>query len=434
MGYPGTKELSLAQKLSVYIFLKAHTTDGKLSRGAIQDASEEFGVNRQSISKIKKLTKDVTDASELLLILKPKANSRGRKGYTQDQIKASVGPVPMNRRRTYRVLAKASKIPRSVLHRAMKSGKLWRHSSSVKPLLTEQNKVDRVKFSLSFVREQAPDLPFNEMFDTIHVDEKWFYLIQVNSSYILLPGEVPPQKKVKSKKFIAKVMFLAAVARPRWDHGRNLWFDGKLGIWPFVEWKNAKRTSRNRPAGTPELKPMNVDRDLYRRFLIEKVMPSIRMKMPKEWKNIPLFIQQDNARPHVTENDAAVLHAGKLHEWNITLRNQPANSPDLNVLDLGFFNAIQALQYDACATSISELVDVVIEAFDTLNSQALSDSFITLQAVMREILDSNGNNEYKIPHLKKQTHRRKGQEIVWIQCEQSIIDKAKKFLENNSNE
>ena len=29
-------------------------------------------------------------------------------------------------------------------------------------------------------------------------------------------------------------MFLAAVARPRYDEEGNCYFDGKLGIWPFV--------------------------------------------------------------------------------------------------------------------------------------------------------------------------------------------------------
>ena len=39
----------------------------------------------------------------------------------------------------------------------------------------------------------------------------------------------------KSKRFIGKVMFLAAIDRPRKDAVSSVWFDGKLVIWPFVE-------------------------------------------------------------------------------------------------------------------------------------------------------------------------------------------------------
>ena len=45
-------------------------------------------------------------------------------------------------------------------------------------------------------------------------------------------------------------MFLAAVARPRFDANGNVVFDGKLGIWPFTYQEAAKRKSKHREAGT----------------------------------------------------------------------------------------------------------------------------------------------------------------------------------------
>jgi hypothetical protein len=45
-------------------------------------------------------------------------------------------------------------------------------------------------------------------------------------------------------------MFLAAVARPRFDANGNVVFDRKLGIWPFTYQEAAKRKSKNREAGT----------------------------------------------------------------------------------------------------------------------------------------------------------------------------------------
>lgn len=50
-----------------------------------------------------------------------------------------------------------------------------------------------------------------------------------------LPDEDLSDRREKSKRFIPKLMFLAAVARSRWDARRRREFDGKIGIWPFVE-------------------------------------------------------------------------------------------------------------------------------------------------------------------------------------------------------
>ncbi|ETM45745.1 hypothetical protein L914_09280, partial [Phytophthora nicotianae] len=88
------------------------------------------------------------------------------------------------------------------------------------------------------------------MFDTIHMDENLFYLTEVRRRYYLLPGEPIPYRQVRSKRYITKVIMLAAVARPRWDPDSRTYFDGKLGIWPFIERKPAVRSSPRRPAGT----------------------------------------------------------------------------------------------------------------------------------------------------------------------------------------
>ena len=66
--------------------------------------------------------------------------------------------------------------------------------------------------------------------------------------------------------------------------------------------------------------------------------------MPLAWKTKPLIIQQDNARPHVKSDDVLMMKALNNCGWNMVIKNQPPNSPDFNVLDLGFFLAIQGIQ------------------------------------------------------------------------------------------
>ena len=49
----------------------------------------------------------------------------------------------------------------------------------------------------------------------VMVDEKWFFVKKDWQKYYLRDGEEAPVSKVEHKSHIKKVMFLAAVVRPR---------------------------------------------------------------------------------------------------------------------------------------------------------------------------------------------------------------------------
>lgn len=123
---------------------------------------------------------------------------------------------------------------------------------------------------------------FSAMYDTIHIDEKWFYLYKTATSYIHTPNEKPPHKTCHNKRFITKVMFLAAVARPRYDYDKKRGFDGKLGIFPIVTKRVAKRTTKNQQAGDLITEPLSVDKAVYRELLLKSVLPAIQAKWPGE--------------------------------------------------------------------------------------------------------------------------------------------------------
>ena len=140
------------------------------------------------------------------------------------------------------------------------------------------------------------DPRFIDMENIIHIDEKWFNITKKCEKYYLLPEERDPVRSCKSKNFLLKIMFLVAVARPRFDSGGNETFSGKIGIFPFVTKEPAKRSSANRVAGTLT-KPINsVGRETCRSFLINK---AIVKKWPATDANRPIYIQQDNARTHI---------------------------------------------------------------------------------------------------------------------------------------
>ena len=55
------------------------------------------------------------------------------------------------------------------------------------------------------------------MEDLIHIDEKWFYLTKDGQCFIIAADEEEPYRHVQHKSFLTKIMFLCAVARPRYD-------------------------------------------------------------------------------------------------------------------------------------------------------------------------------------------------------------------------
>ncbi|TBU12761.1 hypothetical protein CWI38_0638p0010, partial [Hamiltosporidium tvaerminnensis] len=169
----------------------------------------------------------------------------GRKPKEYSKNLAQIRNTPLNRRGTLRSLSVAIVIPKSTLF------DIFKISSTVKPTLTDKNKMDRLKFCLSKVNlANNGDLLFDDLYDYVHIDKKWFYLTKVKRSYYLMLNEENPERNCKSKRFITKIMFMAAVARPRYDAHRKLYFDGKIGIWPFVYQAPAQRNSKNRAKGT----------------------------------------------------------------------------------------------------------------------------------------------------------------------------------------
>ena len=100
-------------------------------------------------------------------------------------------------------------------------------------------------------------------------------------------------------------MFLAATARPQFDDNGECTFDGKIGCWPIVERSQARRSSRHRARGTEVVKPVNVNRDIYRRLLLQNVIPAIKNKFPRT--NRFVTIQQDGAKSHIEPNDEQFL-------------------------------------------------------------------------------------------------------------------------------
>ena len=282
------------------------------------------------------------------------------------------------------------------------------HSNSLKPILTEENKVAQLTMALE-ARDLQDPAKFLDMMDHIHVDEKWFFLSQQKERYLLLLKEKNPKWCVKSKSHITKVMFLCAVAHPHFNPSANSWWDGKLGIWPIGDWEPAKRASKNRPRGTLVWKNKPVTKEVYCELLISKLLPAIVEKWPQTDRlSRKIWIQQDGAKSHINTDDEEFREAIQDQELTAGLYTQAANSPDINFLDLGFFRAIQSFNNVAPKTK-EELIQSVQHAYTNYPRKRLNWTWLTLQSVFNQIILCNGDNDYNIEHLSKEKLERAGQ-------------------------
>jgi hypothetical protein len=402
-------QLTDEERVKVYHLLQGWSIDWVLKDGAMSHVARLMGVHRSTIKRIwdhaKKAHADGLDVSPAVHSQK---HARGRNPlYDRAELNAHMLAIPLRSRKTSRSLAAQLGVSKGMVHHLTKGDQplVRAHTSSIKPSLTDDNKVQRCIFAME---HKGADGKFVDMFDRVHVDEKWFYMTEENCRFYLAQGEEDPPRTTRHKGHIDKIMFLCAVARPRYcQHTKAMW-DGKIGIWPVAEKRAALRNSIHRPAGTEEWKSVNMDKARYTFMMTNLVLPAIDEKWPPGQRNTKIWIQQDNATPHIDSTDVAFQEKLAELQLNATLYYQPPNSPDTNVLDLCFFNAIQSLQHTAAPTNKDELVEAVDSAFSRLSATKLNYSFLTLQGCMNEILECHGDNSYKIPHMGKERLERLG--------------------------
>ena len=171
-------------------------------------------------------------------------------------------------------------------------------------------------------------------------------------------------RKVQNKSRNTKVVFLAAVARPRFSIAWNWQFNGLPDIrrFPSSAWRSA-------PAGTDQRgrwRPFGggVNKEPYKTMVVEKVSPKIQEVSPTGggWT---IHFYQDNAPSHRIADDPEVLTACLSDGFDITITDQPPNSPDYSILDLGFFSSIKSLQDHTTPRTMNDFIAEVKQAFVT---------------------------------------------------------------------
>lgn len=379
--------------------MQGATPRGKPARGRQAETARQLGIKADSVSRIWKRFEETGDLEDL------RSRNKRPKKYSPEEVKRAIMALPAHRRKSYRHIAAATGIPACTIIRLKKAmGAVW-HRNRVIPKLTEDGRRKRIDWALGLLETRNP-IPgasrVQNMENFVHVDEKWFDKEKPVEKYLLFPGEDKPRRPCNHKSHMPKVMFVAACARPRFDESGNCTFDGKIGLWPLTELVPAKRSTKNRSAGTLEPKPISMTADVCRKFLITQLLPALKRSWPRRRGEV-IYVQLDNARPHIPDSDPAWREAVADTRMDVRIVFQPPNSPDTNVLDLGIFRHLQRITYhlDAPSRNLADIISAVEQAWEMSDAITREKVFVTLQGVLLLILQLNGRNDFDIPHMGK---------------------------------
>ena len=151
-----------------------------------------------------------------------------------------------------------------------------------------------------------------------------------------------------------------------------------------------------------------VTKEVYHELLISKLSLAIVEKwLWTDRLSRKIWIQQDGAKSHINTDDNEFKEALQDLEIKVDLYTQAVNSPDVNLLDLGFFRAIQSFN-DAAPKNEEELILSVQDVYTNYPRKRLNQTWLTLHSVFNQIILCNRDNDYNIKHLSKEKLERTG--------------------------
>ncbi|XP_074267337.1 uncharacterized protein LOC141590664 [Silene latifolia] len=299
-----TKNLNNNERSRITQLLLEQSNEGKPKYGAMSAVAKQFGVCRKTITDIWNTAKKQHTSGQAINV---KSKLKGRSMVTRHKFdNDKLESIDLAKRTTQQELSEGLGVSQSTVCRWVAADLIDSHTNAVKPGLTENNKLARLMYCLSHLQydKNTKRFVFKDQSNVIHMDEKWFFITKPSQRFYVGKKEKRPHRTVQSKRFIQKVMFMCAVARPKYGPNKEVISDGKMGIWPFVMEVPAKRKSKNRCVGTIETKSIDsITKAVTRDMLINKVLPSIKANWPSNYSK-HILIQQDNARPHITNKDA----------------------------------------------------------------------------------------------------------------------------------
>ena len=178
-----SRELTPATKQLLLLKLCQISVNDKIPRGCLSELAIEFNCSPRTVHRVWK--KRFTGNVETL-----RKGRCGRKvRFSEEEVNNRIAAVPLSQRQTLRDTGEATGIAKSTLARYLKSNVFKRTNTTLRPLLTDANKIRRLEFCLQFLNPQTGR--FKPMNNIIHIDEKWFNMEKNRRKFYLAKHESP---------------------------------------------------------------------------------------------------------------------------------------------------------------------------------------------------------------------------------------------------
>ena len=271
-----------------------------------------------------------------------------------------------------------------------------RLTKRLKPLLSPAHMQARLKYvEANFGSEWAAHFMTDEKLFVLGLGKKWRYVKAEDA-------DKPCIKFIDNTNHPPQLMITAIVGRPDLAKG----FDGKVALdFTCAKWQQAVNKSKNRPAGTWEIVPDGtLDGPAYADWLSTVGFHHMSAAMTKlRCKTAGAVLQDDNAPPHVrawsTAPRTGCNVGAEAAKHNIKRSEQPARSPDLNVLDLYIWRVLEAGVHRRRPKTLVELWEALQAAWaEDLTPAKIECAYRLMDPVMSLIQAGNGGNAFKLPH------------------------------------
>jgi hypothetical protein len=149
-----------------------------------------------------------------------------------------------------------------------------------------------------------------------------------------------------------------------------------------------------------------------------------------------ITVQVDNAKPYVGGGNIRLLNIAGHREgdgFKLVTKEQPPRSPDVNKLDMSVFRSLDFHVgiYKAKSKNIEQLAAHVVQAFESYPTDSLLRCYAQTFALYREILKANGGIDFKSPHGHIRQHELRGEDIVDLYVDVSLVREAEQWLESH---
>lgn len=344
-----------------------------------------------------------------------------------------------NRRASQSVLASELGFDQTTVGRNLKKEKYTNKKIRPTPKLSEQNIADRNDFARAALSGRAGSR-HTSWIDCADIDEKIFKLpgfsgsLRVHPDSDLDSDDEDLHPKCQSRRFIPGIMVTAAVCRPQFHRDGRVLRSGLIGIWRC--WDEAERKqSRWKYAVDPEtgskvrvgstykkgekyMKDVNVDAEFHHTLMTTKILPAIRQYFGRRKQKFDIACQQDGAGGHgakshwsyLTEQDA------KTNIPPVFFHTQPANSPCLNLCDLGLWPMIQKHVNLKRPKTTDELWEYIQEGFWAIDAHSLDNMCHQKTVTCVQIAHANGGVVANDKHTGYRTAKAKlGRVPTWVE-------------------